>query len=398
MTIFVAAAAAVCVAAIVYAYHGGHPGRFTGHAKRVRDAGASLLERGKPIAKEAADALAAKARELPVSEIGETVSEALKADTLSRESQPADANGLIRVYFAPADPDRPGELDDAFLDLIRGAEESILCAFFDLEFERAAQVLEAKHRDGITVGIVSDSQYEEGEAIQECIQAGIPVVFDKRNPFMHNKFCVVDGRRVWTGSTNVTFNGFFRNNNNAVLVESKELAANYRAEFLEMYREQAFGGRSPENTPNPVVTVGGVEVECYFAPEDGVEEEILAELDEANESIDCMAFVLTSKPLSKAMAAKMADGVRVRGLFETRGAGSKYSRDEYLAERGAEIHMDTNPKTMHHKVIIIDGRAVVTGSYNFSASAEKKNDENVLIIHSPAVAAHYTKEFERLMN
>jgi phosphatidylserine/phosphatidylglycerophosphate/cardiolipin synthase-like enzyme len=52
---------------------------------------------------------------------------------------------------------------------------------------------------------------------------------------------------------------------------------------------------------------------------------------------------------------------------------------------------------MHHKVIILDGSIVITGSYNFSASAAEKNDENVLIIHSPEIAATYLEEFERVV-
>jgi phosphatidylserine/phosphatidylglycerophosphate/cardiolipin synthase-like enzyme len=51
---------------------------------------------------------------------------------------------------------------------------------------------------------------------------------------------------------------------------------------------------------------------------------------------------------------------------------------------------------MHHKVIIIDGEIVVIGSYNFSTSADEENDENVLIIHSPAIAAQFEAEFQRV--
>jgi phosphatidylserine/phosphatidylglycerophosphate/cardiolipin synthase-like enzyme len=51
---------------------------------------------------------------------------------------------------------------------------------------------------------------------------------------------------------------------------------------------------------------------------------------------------------------------------------------------------------MHHKVLIIDGRTVVTGSYNFTANAERRNDENVLVIHNPQIAAQFLEEFHRL--
>jgi phosphatidylserine/phosphatidylglycerophosphate/cardiolipin synthase-like enzyme len=58
--------------------------------------------------------------------------------------------------------------------------------------------------------------------------------------------------------------------------------------------------------------------------------------------------------------------------------------------------VEGNPDRMHHKVIIIDKRVVITGSYNFSASAETRNNENTLIIHSPEVASQYLMDFERV--
>lgn len=60
------------------------------------------------------------------------------------------------------------------------------------------------------------------------------------------------------------------------------------------------------------------------------------------------------------------------------------------------MHADGNCYIMHHKVIIIDGRTVITGSFNFTGSAQTQNDENVLIIEDAGLAARYTEEFERV--
>jgi len=306
------------------------------------------------------------------------------------------AAGEIQVFFAPASPASPTGIDDHLVALIRGARSSVCAAFYDLELESIAEALIDRHRAGVRVGVVSESHYEDREAVQACRRAGIRVVFDRRQPFMHNKFCVVDGVWVWTGSTNATNNCMYRNNNNSLLIAAHPLAQNYTAEFFEMFEQGRFGARSPRNTPAPLLSVGGVQVECYFAPEDKPEKEILAEIAAAHSSIDFMAFSFTSVPITEAMAAQIGRGVRVRGLFETRNAGDRYSRDDFLAGRGAQIRLDRNQYTMHHKVIIIDGATVVTGSYNFSKSAETKNDENVLILHSAALAQRYTEEFEAL--
>ena len=63
---------------------------------------------------------------------------------------------------------------------------------------------------------------------------------------------------------------------------------------------------------------------------------------------------------------------------------------------GLDVHLDGNPGLMHHKVMIIDGRIVVLGSYNFTASAETKNDENLMVINNPDIAAQFTREFQRV--
>jgi len=307
------------------------------------------------------------------------------------------AGGDIQVFFAPCTPVNPVGIDDRLVALLQSATRSILCAFYELQLESVADVLIAQHQKGVTVRVVSDSDYKDREAIQRCIQAGVPVVFDNRDAFMHDKFCVIDGTRVWTGSTNITEACMYRNNNNAVLINSRELAVNFTNELQEMFEKRRFGGRSPKNTTYPEISVGETRIECYFAPEDAPQKEIIQEIEAAQANIDFMAFVFTSKNIAEAMAKRMTKGVRVRGVLEARGLDPKHSRDKYLAERGAEMHMDKNEYTMHHKVIIIDVRTVVTGSYNFSASAEDKNDENVLIIHSPDVAKQYTVEFEKLI-
>ena len=311
--------------------------------------------------------------------------------------EPARSKEDIQVFFAPCNPISPLGIDDRLVGLLKSAGVSIDCAFYELRLQKVAKVLIAKQKDGVKVRVVSDSHYEDRDALQDCIEAGIPVVFDRREPLMHNKFCVVDGARVWTGSTNITENGMYRNNNNAVLITSDRLAADFTNEFEEMFVKKRFGARSPKNTIYPQFRVGDVLIECYFAPEDGVQREILSEIADAETTIDFMAFSFTSKEIAKAMVARMADNVTVRGLFEMRDAGSKYSRDDYLAEHGAEVHLDKNKYAMHHKVVILDGDTVITGSYNFSNSAEKKNDENVLIIHCPEIAYKYIREFERLI-
>lgn len=318
------------------------------------------------------------------------------AEWLPLRSPPPE-EGDIQVFFAPVRPMQPFGIDDRLVRLIRGASKSVDAAFYDLQLDLAAQALIDRHRAGVTVRLVSDSHYEHREAMQRCIGAGIPVIFDRRSAFMHNKFCIVDGHHVWTGSTNITENGMYRNDNNALLIASSLLAENFVLEFEEMFFHRRFGARSPKNTKYPALQLGNTRIECYFAPEDGARAPIIATIQGARQGVDFMAFSFTCQDIADAVAERAGAGVRVRGLFEARNVHSRHSRDDFLRERGVEIFLDKNPYNMHNKVMIVDGRTVITGSYNFSRNAETQNDENVLILHDLGLAARYTERFETLL-
>jgi phosphatidylserine/phosphatidylglycerophosphate/cardiolipin synthase-like enzyme len=87
-------------------------------------------------------------------------------------------------------------------------------------------------------------------------------------------------------------------------------------------------------------------------------------------------------------------GVDVAGIFETRGATQGAMVPLWCG--GVPVKVDDNQYTMHHKVLIIDESIIVTGSFNFTKAADETNDDNVLIIHSPALAQLYLQEYERI--
>jgi len=213
---------------------------------------------------------------------------------------------------------------------------------------------------------------------------------------MHNKFVVIDDHQVWTGSWNLTDNGTYRNNNNVLIINSQRLAQNYTTEFREMFEDKAFGASSPDNTPSPRVELDGVRVETYFESEGDVRPRIRELLGDAQSSIHFMAFAFTDDDIAQAMVRKMREGVVVQGVMEARNVGGTGSEFELLRKAGVDIWKDGNPYIMHHKTIIVDEAIVITGSYNFTASAAERNDENVLILHSPEIAAVYMQEYQRV--
>jgi phosphatidylserine/phosphatidylglycerophosphate/cardiolipin synthase-like enzyme len=142
--------------------------------------------------------------------------------------------------------------------------------------------------------------------------------------------------------------------------------------------------------------VGGARLEVIFSPDDGAAARIEELIRGAEESVDFLAFSFTLDSLAEAALESSERGVMVRGVFEQEQAGNIGSQLLALREAGLDVRADGNPRNMHHKVIIIDGSIVITGSYNFSVSAEESNDENVLIIQDDGIAALFLIEFERV--
>jgi phosphatidylserine/phosphatidylglycerophosphate/cardiolipin synthase-like enzyme len=163
-----------------------------------------------------------------------------------------------------------------------------------------------------------------------------------------------------------------------------------------MFVQRSFGPNKPVGGTDPLATLQGVRIENYFAPKDDVAGKITGRLDQAQQSIHFMAFSFTSDSIGSAIHARAKAGISVAGVFEKTGSETQFSEYGKLLKAGLDVLQDGNPYVMHHKVIIIDGRTVIFGSYNFSNNADKDNDENLLIIDDPALAQAFEAEFQRV--
>ncbi|MGE3801420.1 MAG: phospholipase D-like domain-containing protein [Candidatus Kapaibacterium sp.] len=290
----------------------------------------------------------------------------------------------------------PENIDRKLSQFLATATKEIDGAIFELESSLIAKALiEAKGR-GIEVRIVAESDYLENPEMQEVIAAGIPVVGDERSSLMHNKFFVVDGKAVWTGSYNVTDNGAWKNNNNAILINSPELAENYRTEFDEMFLKNEFGPRSTSNTPHTLVKLADGDIYNYFSPEDGVAEKVLRFVKLAKSRIRFLAFSFTDDDLGNLLIEKHRQGIDVAGVLESRGSSMAHSELAKLKAAGIDVRTDGNKYVMHHKVIVVDDTWTIVGSFNFTANAANSNDENLLIVKSPKVARMFEGEYQRI--
>lgn len=322
------------------------------------------------------------------------------------ETEGADANleanlNWVDVYFSdplsPTAQTKRGGPDQHLASAIDQARLSVDIAVYDLDLWSIRDALINAQRRGVVVRMVTDSDNLDEPEIQDLVDAGISVRGDRRESLMHNKFIVIDQRDVWTGSMNMTINSAYKNNDNLIHLRSDELADNYTNEFNEMFGQDQFGAGSPANTPKPELEINGSHLEVYFSPDDGVSAEIIRIIESAEQRIDFMAYSFTSDEIADAIIRQAKAGVLVSGVMEKEQVESNQGGEfRRFIQQGLDIRLDGNPANMHHKVIVIDESIVITGSFNFSYNAEKRNDENIVVIYNPRIAGLYLDELERV--
>jgi len=316
-------------------------------------------------------------------------------------TSPEPTNSWLEIHFtnpaAPQAANFEGGPDVALATAIDKARLSLDMAAYSLNLWSIRDALIHAHQRGAVVRLVMESDNMDNQEIQEIQDAGITVTGDQREGLMHNKFVVIDHADVWTGSMNYTTSGTYEDNNDLILIHSTQVAQDYTTEFNEMFEKNMFGPDTLANTPYPSVTIDGTRVEIYFSPDDGVAAKILSLIKSAQKSIYFLAYSFTANELGNAIRQRAADGLTVAGVMDDGQINSNLGTEyDPFMQAGLDVRRDGNPGLMHHKVLIIDRSIVVTGSYNFSASAETSNDENVVIIHSADAAESYLAEFQRV--
>lgn len=297
-----------------------------------------------------------------------------------------------------------GSIEEKLIEFINGAQTSIHIASFEFNLTPVAEALIAAKNRGVDVKWMTDDENGLEYDIQPgrgqfslLLASGIEVKDDARSALMHNKFWVFDQKIVWTGSTNVTVNGIFKQNNNVLVIHSSDIAFAYEREFQEMWNGQ-FGPRAPSTINNQWAILDGTAVQVLFSPEDKIVSNLIALVKDAQVSIRFLAFSFTDYPLAQTMIDRAKAGVDVKGVFETFGSSSPSSELQTFFCAGVPARQDGNSSFLHDKLIIVDNTIVATGSLNFSSNADESNEENVVIVDNAEIAALYLQEFDKLWN
>jgi phosphatidylserine/phosphatidylglycerophosphate/cardiolipin synthase-like enzyme len=127
---------------------------------------------------------------------------------------------------------------------------------------------------------------------------------------------------------------------------------------------------------------------------------VVSEIADAKREVLVQAYSFTSVPILAALKAAHGRGVDVEVILDKSSArqsksGSRYSAAIYLTNAGIPVWVDTTVAIAHNKVMVIDRAVVITGSFNFTASAQYRNAENLLVLDDPGLAAQYRANWQR---
>jgi phosphatidylserine/phosphatidylglycerophosphate/cardiolipin synthase-like enzyme len=136
-------------------------------------------------------------------------------------------------------------------------------------------------------------------------------------------------------------------------------------------------------------------ISAYFTPNGGCTQAVVDALGSARASVLVQAYSFTSAPIAKALVDAHKRNVDVQVILDKSQRTAKYSSANFLANEGIPTYIDAAHKIAHNKVMIVDGKTVITGSFNFTKSAEEGNAENLLVISSaPELAQRYTANWK----
>lgn len=314
------------------------------------------------------------------------------------------------VYFTAnvppqSDPAAVTPMERTLLDQIDSAAFTIDAALYEFDRPSVRDALLAANERGVHVRIVTDNNThyseDDGPTYQALADAGIEIVDDygKGDDLrIHDKYLILDGQKVWTGSANLTTDDLTQNHNNSLLLTSADVAQMFQNDFNQLVAQRF--GLTKTASPITQTTYNNHLLEALFSPQDAALDKIIAEVNAAQTAIDFSILQLKDDALRDALLAAQARGVQVRGLLDADSAEDSDSDDEALCAGGVSLKIEGTPGRMHNKFMLIDPgtqrERVITGSLNWTPAARTASSENTLVLHDSNAAQAYVQAFATL--
>ena len=315
--------------------------------------------------------------------------------------------GNLEIYMGPSQVGSPDDLLKPIVDFIDGAQKRLNIAVQEIDNKEIAEaIIRAKTRK-VKVRVVLEADYlisrtaapdafkPEGSTYEinrvlhnALLRAKVRVNSDFNPKIFHQKFITRDGNSLLTGSTNFTDNGVRKNLNHIIIIHDKEVTRNYDREFKEI-RNGHFGKFNIGHNERPEeIDVSGLRVKTLFAPDHNPEMEIMKQIAKSNHRVDFAIFTFAkSSGIDDELVSVSKRNVKVRGALYTMQANQSWSAKDTFIGSNAELFLvpknglsSPKPRKLHHKIMVIDERVIIAGSFNYTAPANLTNDENIIVI------------------
>ncbi len=355
--------------------------------------------------------------------------------------------GGIELFAGPTSLGGPDDLDAVVREFIGGARHTLRIAVQELDSRGIAEAVLTARAAGVRVQIILEGDYlreerpladpwaaagpnEENRLIYAALlRAGVDLVTDLNPAIFHQKFIVRDEGEstaaVLTGSANFTLTdtgtnpagagsgGKAGNNlNHVVVLRGQRASSLYLEEFLRM-RSGTFGALHERAEARPAeFRLGGVRVKPLFAPRHGPEMEIMKQMLKASASVDFAMFTFARSSGIDDTMIRLAPSLRIRGVLDHGQGVQAWAATEPLKAAGVKLFANrpgTGVRKVHHKLMVVDERLVIAGSFNYTAPATTLNDENIVVLGDleetredaeagqRAIAGYALREIERIV-
>lgn len=281
----------------------------------------------------------------------------------------------------------------ALLNVIKNAQRTLDIAVYSISGQPLLiKELENAKKRGVVIRLIVDGKNlkKNNKDIKALIRL-FPNTRGSRSSeyergIMHNKFVIADGKTVYTGSANFTATGLSGFNSNLVLVfNSEKIADIYTQEFEQMYNLK-FSVKK-EKILNKNFKFNGDDISFCFSPKDScVEKLVLPVIKGAKKEILMPMYTFTHKEIENELEKAAARGVDVKIIIDAAGAEAIGSRHHNLRRKGVAVKTENFAGKMHTKALFIDKEISIIGSMNYTASGDRFNDENIVLIKNEKLA------------
>lgn len=309
-------------------------------------------------------------------------------------------------------------LNDLNVKLIDASAGSVDVVIFSITLKDNPEALLRAAARGVKVRVLLDEAHvyaKPDPQITRLLQAPGVEVRTLRGTraygVNHNKILLCDRAAAAVGSYNWTFGATFSNHENTLVARQPAHVGGYVNYFEWMWAKartpaqgpspelpEGYYGPPPQD-PAPALSLNGIPVPAYlFSPGSRSEERLAGLIDAARTSVDAVTFTFSSRTLADALLRAKQRGVKVRFLTDKNMGRTAYLA-KFLFDNGVPMRWGigrNNKGALHNKFLILDGRILQTGSFNWTINASKNSFENMIFTADPAAVKAYQGTYDGL--